>query len=157
MPDSQETLDKMAAEIFELYRLIALARSRKPSGPDDLSEAEFLTLDLLTKQQPRTIGEIQKEIGVLPAQMSRIVRALEEQGGRGYVECKINASDRRRIDVSLSDGGAKAYETYRTARLGSMYEILRVLAPNDRIEFMRMLGQIRDAFAKNIPAGNIPS
>ncbi len=153
MPDSQETLDKMAAEIFELYRLIALARSRKPSGPDDLSEAEFLTLDLLTKQQPRTIGEIQKEIGVLPAQMSRIVRALEEQGGRGYVECKINAADRRRIDVSLTDGGAEAYETYRTVRLGSMYEILRVLAPNDRIEFMRMLGQIRDAFAKNIPAG----
>lgn len=153
MPDSQETLDKMAAEIFELYRLIALARSRKPSGPDDLSEAEFLTLDLLTKQQPRTIGEIQKEIGVLPAQMSRIVRALEEQGGRGYVECKINARDRRRIDVSLTEGGAKAYETYRTVRLGSMYEILRVLAPNDRIEFMRMLGQIRDAFAKNIPTG----
>ncbi|MCH7591988.1 MAG: MarR family transcriptional regulator [Planctomycetes bacterium] len=153
MPDSQQTLDKMAAEIFELYRLIALARSRRPSGPDDLSEAEFLTLDLLTKQQPRTIGEIQKEIGVLPAQMSRIVRALEEQGGRGYVECKINARDRRRIDVSLTEGGAKAYDTYRSARLGSMYEILRVLPPNDRIEFMRMLGQIRDAFADKIAAG----
>ena len=157
MPDSQETLDRMAAEIFELYRLIALARSHRPSGPDDLSEAEFLTLDLLTKHQLRTIGEIQKEIGVLPAQMSRIVRALEEQGGRGYVECKINARDRRRIDVSLTKGGAKAYENYRTARLGSMYEILRVLAPNDRIEFMRMLGQIRDAFAENIPTGKTPA
>ena len=157
MPSSQETLDKMAAEIFELYRLIALARSHRPSGPDDLSEAEFLTLDLLTKSQPCTIGQIQKDIGVLPAQMSRIVRALEEQGGRGYVECKINAQDRRRIDVSLTDAGTSAYESYRTARLGSMYEILRVLAPNDRIEFMRMLGQIRDAFAKYIPTAKKPS
>ena len=157
MPDSQETLNKMAAEIFELYRLIALARSRVPSGPDDLSESEFLTLDLLTKKEPRTIGEIQKEIGVLPAQMSRIVRALEEQGGRGYVECKINARDRRRIDVVLTDGGAKAYDNYRSVRLGSMYEILRVLAPTDRLEFMRMLGEIRDAFAAKINPAKTPS
>lgn len=157
MPDTQETIDKMAAEIFELYRLIAIARSHQPAGPEDLSETEFLTLDLLTKSQPCTIGHIQKEIGVLPAQMSRIVRALEEQGGRGYVECKINAEDRRRIDVSLTDAGTSAYDRYRSARLGSMDAILRVLAPNDRIEFMRMLGQIRDAFARNIATSKKPS
>ncbi len=146
MPDSQETLDKMAGEIFELYRLVAIARSRRPSGSDDLSETEFLTLDLLAKEQPRTIGEVQKQIGVLPAQMSRIVRALEDEDGRGYVECKINPRDRRRINISLTDAGRKAYETYRTVRLGSMQQILRVLPPNDRMHFMRILGQIRDAF-----------
>lgn len=150
MPDKQDTLDEMAKEIFELYRLIALARSRRPSGPDDLSEAEFLTLDLLFKRQPLTIGEIQKEIGVLPAQMSRIVRALEEQGGRGYVECKINSRDRRRIDVKLTESGTEAYENYRTVRLGSMYDILSVLPPDDRLHFMRILGQIRDAFAEKL-------
>ena len=76
LPDSQKTLDQMAEEIFELYRLIAIARSRRPAGPDDLSETEFITLDMLTKEQPLTIGEIQKQIGVLPAQMSRIVRVI---------------------------------------------------------------------------------
>ena len=141
-------------EIFDLYRIIALARSRQPSGPDDLSEAEFLTLDLLTKRQPLTIGEIQKEIGVLPAQMSRIVRSLEEQGGRGYVECRINPRDRRRIDVTLTEDGSKAYESYRSVRLGSMYEILRVLPVDDRLHFMRILGQIRDAFAARLASSN---
>ena len=90
MPETQKTLDLMAAEIFELYRLIALARSRQPSGPDDLAETEFLTLDLLVREEPLTIGSVQKQIGVVPAQMSRIVRALEEQGGKGYVRCQIN-------------------------------------------------------------------
>ena len=154
MPDSQETLNKMAMEIFELYRLIAIARSRHPSGPDDLSETEFLTLDLLTKEQPRTIGEVQKQIGVLPAQMSRVIRALEEQGGRGYVECAINPQDRRRIDVSLTKRGQEAYDRYRTARLSSMYEILSVLIPQDRLHFMRMLRVIRDAFAHRLNTDN---
>lgn len=146
LPHTQETLDQMAGEIFELYRLVAIARSRQPAGPDDLSETEFLTLDVLAKEQPLTIGEVQKRIGVLPAQMSRIVRALEEQGGRGYVECKINPRDRRRIDVTLTSAGTKAYQAYRSARLGSMHEILSSLGPDDRLHFMRILGQIRDSF-----------
>ncbi len=154
MPDSQETLDQMAMEIFELYRLIATARSRQPAGPDDLSETEFLTLDILSKDQPLTIGEIQKQIGVLPAQMSRVIRGLEEQQGRGYVECQINAQDRRRINVSLTSAGASAHQAYRSARLGSMYEILRVLEPHDRVEFMRMLRQIQTAFASRFLADN---
>lgn len=140
----------MAQEIFELYLLVAIARLRRPTGPDDISETEFLTLDVLSKEQPLTIGEVQKRIGVLPAQMSRIVRALEEQSGRGYVECKINPEDRRRIDISLTGAGRVAHQKYRAARLTSMYEVLAVLGPDDRKHFMRMLHQIRGAFAKGI-------
>lgn len=154
MPETKETLDKMVSDIFELYRVIAIARSRQPAGPDDLSEAEFLTLDLLTKKESLTIGEIQKQIGVLPAQMSRIVRSLEEQGGRGYVGCRINPSDRRRIDVSISAAGKKAYTAYRDARLGSMHAILSSLNGEDRLNFMRILGQIRQAFEEKIGSGN---
>ena len=138
----------MALDIFELYRLIAMARSRRPAGPDDLSETEFLTLDLLSKQQPLTIGEVQKSIGVVPAQMSRIVRALEDQGGRGYVECNINPKDRRRIDISLTSSGKISHDKYRETRLGSMRQILEVLSSDDRTHFMRILSQIRDAFAE---------
>lgn len=151
MPDSKETLDKMTTEIFELYRLIAIARTRLPSGPDDLSETEFLTLDILSREQPLTIGEIQKQIGVLPAQMSRIIRALEGRGGgRGYVECSINSEDRRRIDVTLTKSGSEAFEKYRNVRLGSMREILSVLVPEDRVQFMRILGEIRGSFQSGL-------
>lgn len=150
MPDSQQTMDAMADEIFELSQVIATFRSRQPTGPDDLSETEFLTLDLLTKNQSLTIGEIQKTVGVVPTQMSRIVRALEEQGGRGYVECKINSQDRRRIDVSLTQAGKKSYDAYRTTRLSSMHKILEVLEPEDRLHFMRILRQIRITFAKKL-------
>ena len=150
MPATGETLDSMAAEIFDLYRLVAIARSRRPSGPDDLSETEFLALDLLVKEGALTIGEIQKRIGVLPAQMSRIIRALEEQGGRGYVECSINPKDRRRIDVSLTPKGRTAHATYHSLRLRTMYDTLSVLDVEDRAHFMHIMRQIRAAFGQHV-------
>lgn len=150
MPDSPETMDAMVTEVFELYRLAAVARSRSPSGPDDLSETEFLTLDTLSKEQPLTIGEVQKQVGVVPAQMSRIVRALEEQGGKGYLACRINVQDRRRIDLSLTETGREAYNKYRNARLSSMYESLNAIPPEDRFQFMRIVRQIHSAFKKRL-------
>ena len=149
MPESQQTMDAMAAEIFELYQVIAAFRSRQPN-PEDLSETEFIALDALAKTQPLTIGDIQKKVGVVPAQMSRIIRALEEQGGRGYVECKINPQDRRRIDVYLTEAGQKAHGAYRSVRLKSMYQILEILPPEDRLNFMRILNLIRTTFEKKL-------
>ena len=150
MPESLQTMENMVDEMFELTKLIYAARSRQPAGPDQLSETEFLTLDRLAKEGCATIGEIQKAVGVVPAQMSRIVRALEEQGGRGFVECAINPKDRRRVDVSLTEAGKKAHEAYRTARLSTMHAVLCVLAPQDRLEFMRMMRQLRTTFQQQL-------
>ncbi len=150
MPKSQQTMDKMAEEIFELYRLIAIARSRQPAGAQDLSEGEFLALDVLAKEAPLTIGDVQKRIGVVPAQMSRIVRSLEVNRGKGFLSCEINQQDRRRVDVKLTKEGQQAYKDYRTNRLASMYAVLDALVPKDRIEFMRMLHCIREAFAERL-------
>jgi len=150
MPESRKMLDAMAEEIFALFKVIATARSRRPASASDLSETEFLALDVLAKDGPLTIGEVQKRIGVVPAQMSRIVRSLEVEGGRGFVECKINHKDRRRIDVSLTDSGKRALNAFRQARLSSFYTALEALKPTDRCEFMRMLKGIRDAFEASI-------
>jgi len=148
MPDTQKTIDRMAQEIFELYQLIAIARSRQPAGSDDLSETEFLALDVLSKEEPLAVGDIQRRIGVVPAQMSRIIRALEEQGGKDYVRSQINPHDRRRIDVYLTEKGREAYTRYRNVRLKSMYDILAALNPEDRVHFMRIMGQLRDAYQR---------
>lgn len=143
----------MAEEIFELYQLIAIARSRRPTGQEDLSESEYLALNILAKNQPLRIGEVQKQIGVVPAQMSRIVRALHEDGGKGYIACKINSDDRRRIDISLTAEGRQAYENYRSARLQTMYQILEILPAADRTHFMRNMRQLRTAFEEKLHLG----
>jgi DNA-binding MarR family transcriptional regulator len=150
--EDRQNLEAMADEIFELSNLISTARSRQPGKPSDLSESEFLTLDLLGRGEPLTIGEIQRQIGVVPAQMSRIVRALEDRKGGGYIRCTINPRDRRRVDVGLTGEGRKAHDIYRKSRLSMMLAIVSALTPVDREAFMRILRQIRATVTSRLDA-----
>ncbi len=147
-------LEVMAGEIFDLTKIASTARARARSGnPEELTEAEFLTLDLLTQQELMCVGDIQKRIGVLPAQMSRIVRALEDKGGEAFVSCGINPVDRRKIDVNVTPKGRNAHRAYRAARLKFTVSILKDLQPEDRKQFMRILRDIRASIARGLSRG----
>ena len=150
--EKREQLAALAEEMFELGKLGSRVRaaSRTDEGVDSLTETETLALDLLRKHGEMSVGEIQKGVGVLPAQMSRIIRSLEDKGGKPFIKCSINPNDRRKIDVSLTPEGAKALEAYRQERLGVTMGILSVLEVSEREEFMRILRKIRDHLNKSI-------
>lgn len=143
----------MAEEILELSKLGYLARNlpRKKRAVD-LTESEFATLDFLARAEPLTVGELQKHIRVLPAQMSRVIRALEGKAGHPMIRCDINPSDKRRIDVRLTDTGRKARGEYRRARLGMTVSLLEKLTDNDRREFMRILAHMRTLISESLAA-----
>lgn len=140
-----ESLDTQAEEIFELTQLASVLRTRTRMGKTEaLSEAEFLTLDFLAKDDDRTVGEIQRHVGVLPAQMSRMIRALEAKEGQALVACQINPQDRRKINVRLTATGRSIHKAYKGKRLALTGEILQALSDSDRARFMRILRQIRE-------------
>ncbi|MCK4659442.1 MAG: MarR family transcriptional regulator [Phycisphaerae bacterium] len=154
MPDAEarQKLEDLAQEVFNVTTMSFLVRSRSKASASgqQLSEAEFLTLDVLAKESPQTVGAIQKAVGVLPAQMSRIIRALESKDGEALVSCEINPDDRRRINVKLTAVGRKAYQSYRQARLSLTMQILSELLPEDREEFIRILRLMRQSIAKRM-------
>jgi DNA-binding MarR family transcriptional regulator len=153
-PESRKQLEELAEEIFELSTLSSMARVRGRSGeaaPDmQISETEFLALDAIAKAGTVTVGEIQKAIGVLPAQMSRIIRSLETKGSGGFVRRAINRLDKRKVDISLSKLGESAHHAYRDARLTMAVEILSNLNQDDRDTFMRILRYMRTLVAKRL-------
>ncbi|HUW84840.1 MAG TPA: MarR family transcriptional regulator [Phycisphaerae bacterium] len=139
-----QELERLAEEIFELSNLGSRSRAaRRRHGAMDLSESEFLTLDTLAKGERMTVGQLQRAIGVLPAQMSRVVRSLESKTDEPLIHCAINPQDRRRIDVTLTEAGRHAYHEYRESRLSGAVEVLAELKDRDRREFMRLLRVIR--------------
>ena len=57
--------------------------------------------------KPAIVGDIQRHLGVLPAQMSRVMQALEEHAPP-LVHCQIDSDDRRRVLVQINENG-RAY------------------------------------------------
>ncbi len=151
-PEKRRQLEVLGEEIFELSKLVSRSRAQAmvANKVETLTETENLTLDLLSRNPVMTVGEIQKAIGVLPAQMSRVVRSLEDKSGTAFIQCRINAQDRRRIDVCITPEGTAAMEAYREARLESILRILSILDESERSEFMRMIRKIREHVFKSI-------
>src|SRR3989442_15694279 len=90
----------IAQDLFEVVTQICLSTLRGRRRAGDLKEVEFLTLSLLHDNGTMIVGDIQRLLGVLPAQMSRVIRSLENRD-RPLIQCRINARDKRKIDVVL--------------------------------------------------------
>lgn len=146
--------NQAAEEIFELTKLSWLARTRqtRAKGQIELTEFEFLTLDWLCKYDPDplTVGDIQKRIHVLPAQMSRVIRSLEAKSAKPLIRCQINSQDKRKVDVLITEAGRKAHDAFREERLVSSRLILSKLSQDDRCEFMRIMKEIRKIMSNQL-------
>jgi DNA-binding MarR family transcriptional regulator len=125
-------LEEVAHNLFEVLTQLALIVPRGRRRAGDLKEVEFLTLSILQQHGTMIVGDIQRLLGVLPAQMSRIIRSLEMHS-RPLISCRINPHDKRKIDVCLTATGEKALQEYEVQRVQSLIEILQKL-PEDELD-----------------------
>ncbi|MFO0844152.1 MAG: MarR family transcriptional regulator [Gemmataceae bacterium] len=123
-------------------------RTRRRSG--DLKDIEFLTLSLLHQREPLIVGDIQRQLGVLPAQMSRIIRALETRE-RPLIACRINVQDKRKIDVVLTPAGRAAFLEHQTGRVRAIAGILDRLSDDDREQLHQLLTKLGEALDRPHP------
>jgi DNA-binding MarR family transcriptional regulator len=136
-------LEGLAQNLFDavMQFCLALPRNRRRSG--DLKEIEFLTLSILHRHETLIVGEIQRLLGVLPAQMSRIIRSLEMRD-RPLIACRINPQDKRKIDVALTPEGEAAFQDYQTGRVHSIAGLLSRLPEEDLDDLQRLLVKVND-------------
>ena len=153
MPTLQQAqeLKDFVEEIFSISKDFWVAQSRSRGRQEaEITETEFLTLDFLMRSEgPLTVGDIQRHIGVLPAQMSRVIRSLESKGEQPLIACRINPVDKRKIDVELTDAGRRAHQEYRRVKLGSFEKMLTNLSEQDRNELVRLLRKIRESIVSH--------
>jgi DNA-binding MarR family transcriptional regulator len=142
MVASGARVEELSHDLFDLVTWFCLSapRGRRRSG--DLREIEFLTLSLLHQREPLIVGDIQRQLGVLPAQMSRIIRALETRE-RPLISCRINAQDKRKIDVALTPAGRAAFQEHQASRVRTIASLLGSLSPDDLDELHRLVGQLQ--------------
>jgi DNA-binding MarR family transcriptional regulator len=134
-------LDDIAHELFQLVTQICLSTLRGRRRVGELKEVEFLTLSLLQSGGTMIVGDIQRLLGILPAQMSRVIRALENRD-RPLIQCRINPRDKRKIDVCLTPHGEKVLLEYQAKRVGRIIERLQNLNEDDQDELVRALTKL---------------
>ena len=143
MRDREEVTSRLALQIFEMTKRTWLQTQReKLKGGYDLSESEFLALDALERVSRLSVGELRRHVGVLPAQMSRVIKALEQRYDEKLVLCAINNQDKRKIDVSITAKGRRAVAAYRRAKILAVVEALRSLADRDLATLTEILDKI---------------
>jgi MarR family transcriptional repressor of emrRAB len=133
--------DDVAHELFQVVTHLCLSTLRGRRRTGDLKEVEFLTLSLLQENGTMIVGDIQKVLGILPAQMSRIIRSLETRD-RPLIQCRINPRDKRKIDVCLTAAGEKVLGEYEGKRVGRIAERLHHLTDEDQDELIRALTKL---------------
>src|SRR5438105_13807295 len=144
-------LEDTAKDLFEVVTQLGLTtlRGRRRSG--DLKEVEFLTLAILHEHGSMIVGDIQRFLGVLPAQMSRIIRSLENRD-RPLIACQINPQDKRKVDVCLTAWGEKALLDYEVSRTDRLIELLRVLPEQEQEDLNRLIDKLHGLLDRS-PAG----
>lgn len=148
MKTREQTIRQLALQMFEMAKRTWLESQReKMKGGFDLSESEFLTLDALEEVTSLSVGDLRRRVAVLPAQMSRIIKALEQRYDEKLVLCAINPKDKRKIDVSITPKGRRAVAAYRRAKIMTSVEALSSVSDEDLAVFSAFLERIEAARA----------
>src|SRR5262249_43355886 len=139
---AEARIQEIAQDLSEVVTHLGLATPRGRRRTDDLKEVEYLTLAILHDRGTMIVGNIQRLLGVLPAQMSRIIRSLENRP-EPLIACRINPRDKRKIDVCLTETGTKALLDYQAVRVHRIVELLHDLPENDQEGLIHLLDKVR--------------
>jgi DNA-binding MarR family transcriptional regulator len=141
-------LEELAQALFDTVTQFCLSVPRARRRAGDLKELEFLTLSILHHRDTLIVGDIQRQLGVLPAQMSRIIRSLETRE-RPLIACRINPHDKRKIDVALTQSGQHAFQEYQTARICAISQLLTKMNDEDLDDLQGLLGKLHELLTNN--------
>ena len=146
-------LEELAQALFDTLTQFCLSVPRARRRAGDLKELEFLTLSILHHHDTLIVGDIQRQLGVLPAQMSRIIRALETRE-RPLIACRINPHDKRKIDVCLTEAGAQAFLEYQAEHVQALRDLIRHLSDDEREDLVRLLDRMHGVLEQRLENGN---
>ena len=137
------SIEELAQRVVEVIAHLGAPTPRARRGHGDLKEDEFLTLSILNQHETLIVGDIQRHLGVLPAQMSRIIRSLEDRD-QPLIACRINPQDKRKIDVVLTPAGAQAHQDHQVGRVQAVAGLLNRLPEEDLDDLQRLLEKVHE-------------
>ena len=107
-----------------VMRTIGRAMRVHPGASPPLLPQQYRLLGALGRK-PRTLGEVARIQGVTPATATTLVTTLEN---RGWVVREHDPDDRRRVVVSLTEGGSQRLDESQVVAEAAMVELIAPLS-----------------------------
>src|SRR5690606_30010788 len=110
--------------------------------PFDISLQQFHVLRILRSQNDKPISlETLQEL--MTNKMSNTTRLVDKLIKKGYVIKEINKTNRRKIDITITQEGLNITETIDKVMDGTEEEIIGSLTNNETHDLIRLLGKVR--------------
>ncbi|GAA2702024.1 MarR family transcriptional regulator [Actinoplanes palleronii] len=120
----------------------AVALRRTLSRRSGLTETELDALDHLV-ESPSTPSELARLLDVSTAASTGVVDRLER---RGHVERRKHPTDRRRLEIHVTDDGRAELLRHLTPMLHALTELDQRMTPDERETVIRFLSGAQAAF-----------
>ncbi|MFT4102913.1 MAG: MarR family transcriptional regulator [Burkholderiaceae bacterium] len=130
--------------------LIRRIESRVCQSDLDINFSQFRVLKALFEGHASTASEIARCVGHDAGALTRLLDRLAE---RGLLRRQPRTTDRRQVDVVLTDEGRAAAQRIVRAAADTVTDALRPLSDDEREALMRMLERIRDGLDEPAAAG----
>jgi DNA-binding MarR family transcriptional regulator len=134
IPAEADARSEIAALLHEQFSRLT-RRLRTMELPEGLTPERLSALSVIEKRGPISVTALADQEMVRPATMSRMVRALVEEG---LVKRSEDKTDGRGVLVSVTPKGRRAYQRAQEQRLGHFAEVLDSLT-EDQLVAMRNL------------------
>lgn len=132
--ETEERFEGLAHEL--LAGLTAIGRIATPVVLNSTRGEAALLMTLFRAGEPLSPGELADESHVSSARVANILKVLEE---KGLVSRSHSASDRRRVEVALTEAGRAEAEARRARRHDAVAAYLRELGEDDARELIRIV------------------
>lgn len=115
---------------------------RKILKPFGMTHVQYHILELLSYSYPtpRSPKDIKKDLEISSPDVTRILDRLE---GKGWVLRKTCETNRRKVDVSISEEGRNKFENAHSELRSSIYSFLSTrLSEQDIHQLMKLISKI---------------
>ena len=140
----RSSVGECAREVLDVVPLVhrVIRAELRKYGAKEMSLPQYRTLAFVHRNECASLSEVGDHIGLTLPSMSMLVDGLV---ARRLVNRQTDPDDRRRMTLTLTEGGRARLESARAATVANLEENFRQLSASDRVTItlaMRILSEL---------------
>ena len=144
MDKTHSVINELLVDVFN--DILAIEQNVIKTGQfSDLTITEVHTIEAISIKEPRSMGEVAKDLKITVGTLTTAVNNLVK---KGYVERVRSEEDRRVVTVSLTHKGKVLYKLHLRFHLEMVRETIKGLNDNEEKILINSLEQLSLFFKK---------